>query len=117
MGEIGELVGAGPRTRERVHPDAKALDSVFDSLGPACVHHLLATPQPFGLPPQDRRVARRWLWRRIWARRWKRDLLITLVLVALGLAAALLALSLGPAAQPVSDAVQYSSARVMVTRN
>ena len=117
MGGIGELVRTGPRTRERVHPDEKALDSVFESLGPACVHHLLATPQPFGLPPQDRRVARRWLWRRIWERRWKRDLTITLALVALGLAAALMALSLSPATEPVSDAVQKSSTRVIAARN
>lgn len=117
MGEIGELVRVSARTRERVHPDAKALDSVFDSLGPACVHHLLTTPRPFGLPPHDRRLARRWLWRRIWARRWKRDLTITLALVALGLAAALLALSLRPAAEPASDAVQKSSVRVIAARN
>ena len=117
MGEIGELVRVWPRAWERVHPDEKALDAVFDSLGPACVHHLLTAPHPFGLPPRDRRVAERWLWRRTWARRWKRDLTITLAFVALGLAAALLILSFSPGAAPVSDAVQKSSPRVIAARN
>ena len=76
------------------------LEAVFESLGPACVHRLIAAPHPFGLPPQDRRAAQRWLSRRSCARRWKRDLLTVLLLVAAGLAAALLLLALTPAILP-----------------
>ena len=77
--------------------DEKALEAVFESLGGACVHRLIAAPHPFGLPPRDRRAAQRWLLRRSWARRWKRDLTILLLLVAGGLAAALLLMGLMPA--------------------
>jgi hypothetical protein len=66
-------------------------------------------PYPFGLPPRDRLVAQRWLWRRAWAQQWKRDVAIVLALVALGLAAALLILGLHPAAEPVSDAVRMAA--------
>ena len=98
MGQIGELAGGWPAARDRRADDM--LEAVFESLGPACVHRLIAAPHPFGLPPQDRRAAERWLSRRSWARRWKRDLTIVLLLVIAGLAAALLLLALTPVIFP-----------------
>lgn len=94
MGQIGELARVGAR------PADDMLEAVFESLGPACVHRLVAAPHPFGLPPQDRRAAQRWLSRRSWARRWKRDLITVLLFVAAGLAAALLLMALMPALFP-----------------
>jgi hypothetical protein len=87
-----------------------ALEAVFESLGPACVHRLVAAPHPFGLPPQDRQAAQRWLSRRTWPQRLKRDLSIVLSLVALGLAGALVVLSLYFAAAPQGDGVHKSTA-------
>jgi len=118
VGEIGELAGRSARpghtrpgdTRpgnKGIRADDKALEAVFESLGRVSVQHLVAVPHPFGLPPRDRRLAQRWLWRRAWARRWKRDLAILLVLVGLGLAAAFLILDFYPA--PAGDAVQRSA--------
>jgi hypothetical protein len=109
VGTIGELVRSGRGAEEQ------ALEAVFDSLGRACVQHLVAAPHPLGLPPRDRLVAERWLSRRSWTRHWRRDLLIVLVLVGLGLAASLLLISLAPAAEPLSDAVQRP-AQVMAHR-
>jgi hypothetical protein len=100
--------GTGPvgmRWRSPTEPDGKSHER----------HHRHQENHP--LPPHDRRVARRWLWRRIWARRWERDLTITLALVGLGLSAALLVVSLKPAAQPVGDAVQNFTARMIAARN
>ena len=105
VSEIGELVGLGGDLRA----DDKALEVVFESLGRGCVRRLVAVPHPLGLPPRDRLVAQRWLWRRAWAQQWKRDVAIVLALVALGLAAALLILGLHPAAEPVSDAVRMAA--------
>ena len=73
----------------------KVLEAVFESMGQACVHRLVAVPHPFGLAPRDRRVAQRWLSRRAWAQR-HRDITIVLALVALGLAAAFVFLGLYP---------------------
>jgi hypothetical protein len=86
---------------------------VFESLGRACVLRLVAAPHPFGLPPKDRRAARRWLSRQTRPRRFRRDLSIVLSLVALGLAAALVVLSLYPAAGPAGDGVRKSTAAMM----
>ena len=119
MGEIGQTSGLasglatglairlGARTRVSGGED-KALEAVFDSLGRACVLHLVAVPHPFGLPPRDRLVAQRWLSRGS-VRRWTRDLAIVLGRVGLGLAGALVLLSLSGAPEPRSDAVQKSS--------
>ncbi len=82
MGEIGQTIGLGARTRVSGIED-KALEAVFDSLGRACVLHLVAVPHPFGLPPRDRLVAQRWLSRGS-VRQWTRDLAIVLGLVGLG---------------------------------
>ena len=108
MGQIGEFVGRWPQEADG-RADEKALEAVFDSMGRACVRHLVVVPHPFGLPARDRRVARRWLLRQAWVRWWKRDLVIMLTLVALGLAAALLILALHPSAEPVSDAVRIAA--------
>ena len=118
MGEIGQTtglatglaIGLGARNRVAGAED-KALEAVFDSLGRACVLHLVAVPHPFGLPPRDRLVAQRWLSRgRV--RQWQRDLAIVLGLVGLGLAGALVLLSLYGAVEPRSDAVQKSTPMV-----
>jgi len=95
----------------------KALEAVFESLGPACVHRLVAAPHPFGLPPHDRRAAKRWLSRQSLPQRLKRDLSIVLSLVALGLAAALVVLSLYPAAAPAGDGVRKSTASMIAARD
>jgi hypothetical protein len=111
VGEIGQTIGLAIKlgVRNRVSGvEDKALEAVFDSLGRACVLHLVAVPHPFGLPPRDRLVAQRWLWRGS-VRQWKRDLAIVLGLVGLGLAGALVLLSLSGASEPRSDAVQKSS--------
>lgn len=112
VGESGERTwpGAGPWGRGG-HADTEALEAVFESLGQACVLRLVAAPHPFGLPPQDRRAAQRWLSRRTLGQRLRRDLSIVLSLVALGLAAALVALSLHPAAAP--DGVRKSTAAMI----
>ena len=110
VGEIGELVRLRPGVRNPdIGTDERTLEAVFDSLGRACVHRLVAVPHPFGLPPRARLVAQRWLSRRNSARHWKRDLAIVRVLVALGLGAGLLFLGLDPVAEPVSDAIQKSA--------
>jgi hypothetical protein len=95
--------------------DDKALDAVFASLGRVAVHRLVSVPHPFGLPPQDRLAARRWLSRQASTRQRDRDLTILLAFVALGLALAIAALSLYPAIWPcrqaragISDAVRKS---------
>jgi hypothetical protein len=96
------------------------LEAVFESLGRACVHRLVAAPHPFGLPPQDRLAAERWLSRGTWIRQtqqWKRDLTIILGLVATGLAAAFVILWLYPAGAPQSDAVRRSTAAMVVARD
>jgi len=111
VGEIGQTIGLAIRlgVRNRVSGvEDKALEAVFDSLGRACVQHLVAVPHPFGLPPRDRLVAQRWLSRGS-VRQWTRDLAIVLGLVGLGLAGALVLLSLSGAPEPRSDAVQKSS--------
>ena len=107
MGAIGERWGRA---------DEKALEAVFESLGCACVQHLVAAPHPFGLPPRDRRAAQRWLMRRSWARQWKRDVATVLALVALGLAAVLVILALYPADGPVSDAVRKPAMPMVAAR-
>jgi hypothetical protein len=89
----------------------KALETVFDSLGCAAVHHLVSTPQPFGLPPNDRRTARRWLSRRASRRQRQRELTTILTIVALGLGLAIALLSIMPAASrspAPSDGVRKS---------
>lgn len=117
MGEIGELVRLRPGVRDRdIGTDEKALEAVFESLGRACVHRLVAVPHPFGLPPRDRLVAQRWLSRRVWTQYWKRDVPIVLALVALGLAAGLLFLGLDPGADPVSDAIQRPASIIAAQR-
>jgi len=99
------------------HADDKALEAVFESLGHACVLRLVAAPHPFGLPPQDRRAAKRWLSRRTWAQRARRDLSIVLGLLAFGLAAALVVLSLYPVASPAGDGVRKSTAAMIAARD
>lgn len=99
------------------HPDNEALEAVFESLGRACVLRLVAAPHPFGLPPQDRRAAQRWLSRQTWPQRLRRDLSIVLGLVALGLAAALLVLSLYPTAAPAGDGMRKSTASMIAARD
>jgi hypothetical protein len=118
VGEIGQTSGLaiglaiklGARNRVSAAQD-KALEAVFDSLGRACVLHLVAVPHPFGLPPRDRLVAQRWLSRGS-VRQWTRDLAIVLGLVGLGLAGALVVLGLYGAPEPRSDAVQKSTPMV-----
>lgn len=117
MGEVIErtwpgVLVPGPWGRGG-HADTAALEAVFESLGPDCVHRLIAAPHPFGLPPQDRRAARRWLSRQTRPHRLKRDLSIVLSLVALGLAAALVVLSLYPAATPAGDGERKSTASMI----
>jgi hypothetical protein len=90
----GTWPGVFATGRESVADDA-ALEAVFESLGQACVHRLLAVPHPFGLAPRDRRAAERWLSRRAWVQR-HHDLTIVLALVALGLAAGFVFLWLYP---------------------
>jgi hypothetical protein len=90
---------------------------VFESLGRACVLRLVAAPHPFGLPPQDRRAARRWLSRQTRPKRFKRDLRIVLSLVALGLAAGLVVLSVYPAVAPQGDGVRKSTAAMIAARD
>jgi hypothetical protein len=97
------------------HADTEALEAVFESLGRACVLRLVAAPHPFGLPPQDRRAAQRWLSRRSLGQRLRRDLSIVLSFVALGLAAALVVLSLYPMA-PQGDGVRKSTASMIAAR-
>ena len=104
MGEVGNVVGLVRGHDFRA--EEKALEAVFESLGRACVQSLVAVPQPFGLRPRDRAVARRWLSRRGWARQWERDLVIVLAVIGLGLALALAVLGLHRDAMPISDAVQ-----------
>lgn len=70
------------------------LEAVFKSLGRASVLHLVSVPEPFGLPPPDRLVARRWLSRQAFARQFHRDMMIVLTLVAAGLALALVVYSI-----------------------
>jgi len=117
VGEIGGLVRVWPGGRGRdACADDKALEAVFESLGGACVHRLVAAPHPFGLPPRDRVAAQRWLMRRALRRsgaRLRRDLTIVLVLIAAGLVIGLLGLSLYPGAGPASDAVAKSSASMV----
>ena len=119
MGDIGERTWPGvllPGIWDR-HPDNEALEAVFESLGRACVLRLVAAPHPFGLPPQDRRAAQRWLSRQTRPERLTRDLSIVLGLVALGLAAALVVLSLYPAAAPAGDDLRKSTASMMAARD
>ena len=116
VGEIGELVREWPGARRHKACADKALEAVFESLGRACVHRLVAAPHPFGLPPRDRLAAQRWLMRGALRRSWarlRRDLAIVLALVAAGLAVGLLSLSLYPRAEPASDAVAKSSAAMV----
>jgi len=112
VGEIGQRTWPGALSPgfwgRGGNAEDKALEAVFDSLGRACVLHLVAVPHPFGLPPRDRLVAQRWLSRGS-VRQWTRDLAIVLGLVGLGLAGALVLLSLSGAPEPRSDAVQKSS--------
>jgi hypothetical protein len=104
VGEVGNVFGL-VRGRD-FRADDRALEAVFDSLGQACVQSLVSVPHPFGLRPQDRAVARRWLSRR--ARQWQRDLVIVLAVIGFGLAIALLVLSFPSGAGSGSDAVQRS---------
>ena len=110
MGEIGQIIRLDARNRVSGAQD-KALEAVFDSLGRACVLHLVTVPHPFGLPPRDRLVAQRWLSRRS-VRRWTRELATVLGLVGLGLAGALVVLGLVGVPEPRSDAVQKSTPMV-----
>ena len=110
MGEVGDVVGLVLGRDFRA--DDRALEAVFESLGRACVQSLVAVPHPFGLRPQDRVVAKRWLSRRSWARQWQGDLAIVLAVIGFGLALALLVLSFPSGAAPVSDAVQRSALSV-----
>jgi hypothetical protein len=73
--------------------DDKALEAVFESMGQDSVHRLVSVPHPFGLVPQDRRAAQRWLSRQVRAQR-HRELTIVLSIVAAGLAAAIVLLGL-----------------------
>jgi hypothetical protein len=114
VGDIGER--AWPQAWGQ-HPDREALEAVFESLGRACVLRLVAAPHPFGLPPQDRRAAQRWLSRQAWPKRLTRDLSIVLSLVALGLAAALVVLSLYPVAAPTGDGQRRSTASMIAARD
>jgi hypothetical protein len=96
------------------------LEAVFQSLGRACVLHLVSVPEPFGLPPQDRLVARRWLSRQAFARQFHRDTMIVLTLVALGLAFAIAFLSIYPAlagAAGAGDASRRAEPPAMRTLN
>jgi hypothetical protein len=81
--------------------DDKALEEVFASLGRACVYRLVSVPHPFGLPPNDRLAAERWLSRRASMRQRERELTTILAIVALGLA---LGLALGIALLSISPA-------------
>jgi len=82
---------------EAIRTSEGELEAVFKSLGRASVLHLVSVPEPFGLPPPDRLVARRWLSRQAFARQFHRDMMIVLTLVAVGLALALAFLSVYPA--------------------
>jgi hypothetical protein len=115
VGEVIERTWPGAWGRDG-HADTAVLEAVFESLGPDCVHRLVAAPHPFGLPPQDRRAAQRWLSRQTWPHRFKRDLSIVLSLVALGLAAALVVLSLYPAA-PAGDGLRKSTVSMIAARD
>ena len=119
VGEIGQRTWpAAPGGWGRSgHDDDKALEAVFESLGRACVHRLVAAPHPFGLPPQDRRAAKRWLSRQTLGQRLKRDLSIVLSLVASGLAAALLVLGLYAMAASTGDGLRKSSASMIAARD
>lgn len=85
---------------------------MFESMGRPCVRRLVAVPHPFGLAPEDRRAARRWLNRRASARQRRRDLARLLGFVALGLAAGLVALT-SYSAPPHSAAMLASDANRM----
>jgi hypothetical protein len=102
--------------------DDKALEAVFESLGRVSVQRLVSVPHPFGLPPQDRLAATRWLSRQVLARQRGRDLTVLLTLIALGLAAALVVLSITPMLWPanragISDAVRTSAASMTGARD
>jgi hypothetical protein len=118
VAEIGALVRFWPGTREHnAGAGDDALEAVFESLGRVCVQRLVAAPHPFGLPPQDRRAAQRWLSRRRWMRKWKRDAAFVLTLVAVALAATLSVMSFYAPGDPPSDAVRKSSIAMIATRN
>jgi len=107
VGEVGDVVGLVRGHEFRA--DDTALEAVFESLGRACVQSLVSVPHPFGLRPQDRAVAKRWLSRRSWAWQWQRDVVVVLAVIGLGLAVALLVLGFRSGAGPVSDAIQHSA--------
>jgi hypothetical protein len=95
--------------------DDKALEDVFASLGRASVRHLVSAPHPFGLPPDDRLAAMRWLSRRTATRQRECDLTTALAtvlgIVALGLALGIALLSISPAESRLpgpSDGVRKS---------
>jgi len=121
VGEIGQRTWPGALSPgfwgRGGNAEDKALEAVFESLGRTCVHRLVAAPHPFGLPPQDKRAAQRWLSRRSWGKRLRRDLRIVLSLVAVGLAAALVVLSLYPMAAPAGDGSRKSAASMIAARD
>jgi hypothetical protein len=96
--------------------DDKALEEVFASLGRASVYRLVSVPHPFGLPPNDRLAAKRWLSRRASMRQRERELTTILAIVALGLALGIALLSISPAQSRLpgpSDGVRKSEASRM----
>ncbi|HKB96966.1 MAG TPA: hypothetical protein VKB94_08955 [Rhizomicrobium sp.] len=102
MKEIQDPRAAGTRPDFFAHrADGAALEEVFASLGRASVHHLVSAPHPFGLPPNDRLAAMRWLSRAASARQREHELTTALAtvlaIVALGLALGIALLSISPA--------------------
>ena len=99
--------------------DDKALEEVFASLGRASVHHLVSAPHPFGLPPDDRLAAMRWLSRATSRRERECDLATALAtvlgIVALGLALGIALLGISPAESRLpgpSDGVRKSEVSI-----
>jgi hypothetical protein len=100
--------------------DGKALEEVFASLGRASVHHLVSAPHPFGLPPDDRLAAMRWLSRRTSTRQRERELTTILAIVALGLALGIALLSISPAESRLSgpsDGVRKSQTSLRLAQD
>jgi hypothetical protein len=97
----------------------KALEEVFASLGRTSVHHLVSAPHPFGLSPDDRLAAMRWLSHRTSTRRRECDLTTALAtvlgIVALGLALGIALLGISPAESRLpgpSDGVRKSEVSI-----
>ena len=99
--------------------DDKTLEDVFASLGRASVRHLVSAPDPFGLPPDDRLAAMRWLSHRAASRQREYDLTTALAtvlgIVALGLALGIALLGISPAESRLpgpSDGVRKSEVSI-----